>query len=59
MGVDQGGIELTDAQLQVLLTLKACVDAENNLVESNKDNNCLSVTPNQYLDLHELFTKTQ
>ena len=57
--IGKGDTEYTDAQLQVLLTLKVCIDAENNLTESNKDNNCLSATPAQYLDLKELFTKTR
>lgn len=57
--IDKGDSELTDAQIQALLTLKVCIDAENDLIESNEDNNCLSETPSQYLDLQTLFKKTQ
>ena len=57
--IGKGDTAFTDAQLQASLTLKVCIDAENDLIESNKDNNCLSAAPSQYLDLKDLFIKTK
>jgi len=53
--IGTGTMEYTEEQIQAMLTLKVCVNAESNLIESNKDNNCLIATHSQYRDLHDLL----